>query len=165
LLGIEALGKAPGIQCAHCAPPNGCTIYASRPGECREFSCLWLETPQMPEEWKPTRSRIVLYLIDDGSRMIAHVDPRFPRAWQQQPYYDQLKAWARRWARSGPRVVVRVDTQLIAILPDEDVDLGHPQKGDAIFIGEVPTPAGPKLVAQRVPAGQVAADGKVSGAR
>lgn len=151
------------MQCIHCKPPNGCSIYLGRPDECRTFSCLWLENPQLPDAWKPTTSRIVLYLIDDGARMIAHVDPRFPKAWRQQPYYGQLKDWARRWARSGPRVVVRIDRQLIAILPDEDVDLGQPEKGDSIFIGEVATPDGPRLVARRIPAAEAPLERKSPG--
>ncbi len=39
-LGIPALDKAPGIPCKHlCA--EGCSIYAERPQDCREYFCGW----------------------------------------------------------------------------------------------------------------------------
>ena len=43
LLRIEAFNKPVGTWCAHCAPGRGgCTIYETRPTECREFFCAWL---------------------------------------------------------------------------------------------------------------------------
>lgn len=150
LLGIGALDKRAGAWCSKCAPPNGCTIYDTRPTECREFSCAWLDSPTLSEEWKPARSKIVLYAIDGGARLIAHVDPGSPNVWREQPFYDQLKSWSRRGIRSGPSVVVRIDNRLIAILPDRDVDLGRVGAGDGIFIGERMTPAGPRYVAEVV---------------
>ncbi len=137
-------------------PPHGCTIYQHRPNECQEFSCVWLENLTLGEEWKPVRSKIVLYAIDDGARLIAHVDPGSPNAWRQQPYYDQLKSWARRGIRSGPKVVVRIGNRLIAILPDRDVDLGLVAKGDGIVIGKSMSAAGGKqFVAYKVPADEL----------
>lgn len=156
LVGIEALSKPPGAWCPNCKPGVGCGIYADRPQECRDFACAWLENQQLGDEWQPIRSKIVLYFIDDGARLIAHVDSGSPNAWRERPYYEQLKAWSRRWFRSGPKVVVRVGERIIAILPDADVDLGRPAKGDSIFIGEVRTPTGPRFVAQRIPAGAAA---------
>ena len=154
LVGIEALDKKAGVWCPHCDAPNGCTIYQGRPKECREFACLWLEDQRLGDEWKPAHSKIVLYVVDNGARLIALVDPGSPHAWRRQPYYDQLKAWARRGIRSGPKVVVRIDSRLIAILPDRDVDLGRLAKGDGIFIGVRMTPEGPRYVAEKVPVAQ-----------
>lgn len=154
LLGIGALAKPAGSWCAHCSPPGGCTIYEGRPQECRDFACLWLESNALGEEWKPVRSKIVLYLVDD-SRLIAHVDAGSPNAWRAEPYYGQLKVWARRGMKTGPKVVVRVADRLFAILPDQDVDLGRVAKGDGIFIGERMTPAGPRYVAEVIPAASI----------
>jgi hypothetical protein len=152
LLGIGALDKPAGSWCAKCAPPHGCTIYDTRPQECRDFACVWLESKVLGDEWKPSRSKIVLYLVEDGRRLIAHVDAGTPNAWREKLYYDQLKLWARRGIRSGPSVVVRVGDRLIAILPDRDVDLGRVAKGDGIFIGERLTSSGPRYVAEVIPA-------------
>ena len=91
LLGIGELDKRPGTWCSHCKPPHGCGIYETRPGECRDFSCVWLENESLGEEWKPARSKIVLYFIDKGARLIAHVDPGSPNVWRQAPYYERLK--------------------------------------------------------------------------
>lgn len=150
LLGIEELSKPQGTWCPHCAKPSGCTIYDRRPQECRDFACGWLENPALGPDWQPSRCKIVLYFIDDGARLIAHVDRGTPDAWRREPYYGQLRSWARRWIRTGPKVVVRIGSRLIAILPDRDVDLGNVAKGETIFIGERMTPAGPRYVAEKV---------------
>lgn len=152
LLGIGELNKRPGAWCASCSPPRGCTIYDARPAECRDFACVWLDSPGLSDEWRPSRSKIVLYAIDGGARLIAHVDPGSPNAWREQPFFDQLKRWARQGIRSGPSVVVRIDHRLIAILPDRDVDLGRVAAGDRIFIGERVTPSGLRYVAEVLPA-------------
>lgn len=154
LLGIGALDKPAGSWCAHCSPPAGCTIYDSRPQECRDFACLWYESAVLGEEWKPIRSKIVLYLVDD-ERLVAHVDPGSPNAWRADPFYAQLKEWSRRGMKTGPKVVVRVGERLFAILPDRDVDLGRVAKGDGIFIGERMTPEGRRYVAEVIPASAI----------
>lgn len=149
LLGIAALDKPQGQWCTHCAAPKGCSIYERRPQECRDFACLWLENLALGPEWQPARCKMVLYLIDGGARLIVHVDPGSPEVWRLEPYYRQLKAWARQWIRTGPHVAVRIGSRLVAILPDRDVDLGHVAKGDKIFIGERMSPAGPRYVATK----------------
>jgi len=40
-VGVQSLGKLPGERCKHLGP-NGCTIYDTRPDECRIFNCAWL---------------------------------------------------------------------------------------------------------------------------
>jgi hypothetical protein len=149
LLGIAALDKPQGQWCSHCAAPKGCTIYDTRPQECRDFACLWLENRRLGPEWQPTHSKMVLYLIDGGARLIVHVDQGFPDAWRRPHYYQQLKAWARQWIRTGPHVAVRIGSRVIAILPDRDVDLGQVGAGDKIFIGEQMTSAGLRYVATK----------------
>ena len=153
LVGIEALNKPPGKWCPHCKPGTGCTIYGSHPDECRDFSCLYLETAELPEIWKPTKSRIVLYLVDDGVRLVAHVDAGSPNAWREKPYYDVLKTWAKSRLDRRRQLVVRVDKRIIAILPDRDVDVGVLEAGDLVFIGRVATPTGPRYEARKMAKG------------
>src|SRR5260370_30581721 len=60
LIRVDAFAKAPGIWCAHCAPGSGCTIYDSRPAECRDFYCAWMVSPNLREEWRPSPCKLVL---------------------------------------------------------------------------------------------------------
>lgn len=72
------------------------------------------------------------------------VDPQRPDAWRQEPYYAQLKAWAR-WAvasRNKVIVVVRVGPRTYVVFPDRDVDLGVVSEGDKIVTHERVTPLG-----------------------
>lgn len=39
-MGIHSISKQPWCDCPHQGP--GCRIYSERPGECKEFACLWL---------------------------------------------------------------------------------------------------------------------------
>jgi hypothetical protein len=149
LIGIDELDKPAGRWCDHWKAGGGCSIYAQRPGECRSFLCGWMENGRLGDEWKPTQSRIVLYMTE-GNRLFAHVDPNFSNAWRQKPYYEALKTWARQGLAEGIRVIVRVNDRLIVVLPDKDVDLGHVAKGHRIFIGEKMTPRGLELVAEKI---------------
>jgi hypothetical protein len=63
-MGIDELGKAPLCVCPHRAD-GGCSIYESRPGSCRAFTCVWLlediaEKLRLREEDRPDRSGILI---------------------------------------------------------------------------------------------------------
>ena len=124
VMGIQEIAKPPGQWCTHCTPGKGCGIYETRPAACRTFYCGYRVRSYVPESWKPTSSRMVLLEEGGGARLAAIVDPGSPNAWKQQPYYGQLKAWARVAAMNQHQVLVRIGTKAIAILPDRDVDLG-----------------------------------------
>lgn len=162
VVGIEALQKPVGQWCPHAKPGRGCAIYDTRPEECRHFSCVWLHNDRLGEEWRPSRSKIVLYMIDEGQRLIAHLDAGAPGVWREEPFYSQLKAWSRQMTAGGPQVVVRVGERIIAILPDKDVDLGPLAAGDVVFIGEVMTPTGPQFAARKLTAAEAAAGGPIA---
>jgi hypothetical protein len=142
VIAIIELGKPAGSWCRHCAPGTGCAIYAERPGECRTFNCAWLTWADLPDDWKPERSRIVLVFHADGNRMIANVDPQRPGAWRAEPYYGQLKAWARRAVPRGGQVLACIGQRTHFILPDRDVDLGIVGDDDRILVRETTTPRG-----------------------
>lgn len=152
LLEIASIDKPAGKWCPDCAPPNGCSVYDRRPEECRGFSCGWLEIPGLGEAWKPQRCKIVLFSSDGGSQLTAVVDPAAPDAWRKQPFYDQLKAWSGHRHRSGPDVLVRIGSRVIAILPDRDIDLGEVEGGERVLVERTMTPSGPKHTARVVPA-------------
>ena len=126
LLRVVALNKPMGQWCPHCLKRGGCGIYTSRPEECRTFNCGWLTNPEIGEEWQPTRSRIVLqYTIDHGlHKLVVHVDPGSPLSWKNEPYYSQLKRWARNFEEKDGFITLYVGKRLIVVLPQKDIDLG-----------------------------------------
>lgn len=127
VLKVEDLGKPGGVMCSHCAQGAGCQIYDSRPQECRLFYCRFLHDPSLREEWRPSKSRIVVAVAPDRQRIAAHVDPERPGAWRREPFYSTFKAWARELASQPDRVgqmYVAIGKRTIVILPDRNVDVG-----------------------------------------
>jgi len=59
---------------------TGCNIYDSRPAGCRKFLCTFLMDDRLPEDWRPSKSKIVLVIENDGYRRVAHLDPDRPAA-------------------------------------------------------------------------------------
>jgi hypothetical protein len=125
LLIIPALDKPKNTWCRHCTTRKGCDIYEQRPNECRSFHCGYLSFPELGEEWKPSRSKIVLAPELNGKRITAYVDPSRPDAWRKEPYYSTLKKWARSRPPGG-QVVVCIDDHMYMILPDREVRLEIP---------------------------------------
>ena len=77
----------------------------------------------------------------EGTTLAAHVDPSRPDAWKAEPFYSQLKAWARLAAPKQNHVVICIGPQTIAILPDRDVDLGLVRHDELIGAQDLPSPA------------------------
>lgn len=150
VLAIAELDKPQGVWCRHCVASAGCRIYADRPMECRTFSCGWLVDARLGEEWRPSRSRIILVASAGQNRLAIHVDPARPGAWRQRPYYGQLKEWAHAAARVGGQVVVYLGRAATVILPDRDVPVGTLGDDDVIVVSAQMTPHGPRYEARRV---------------
>ena len=147
LLDVVALAKPAGSWCAHCAPGRGCGIYEGRPGECRSFRCGWLVDEKLGEEWRPSRSRIMLVSEAGSNRIAAHVDPARPDAWRRAPFHGVLRGWARAAARVRGQIVVYVGRRATVVLPDRDVDLGVLEDDEVIATREFSGPTGVKLEA------------------
>jgi len=150
---IATLDKPAGSWCRNCKPGTGCVIYFDRPDECRAFNCLFVLNAELGEEWRPSRSRIVLVSEQDGNRIVAHVDPQRPDAWRRAPYYGQLKDWAARSVRFRGQVIAAVGRRMHMIFPDRDVDLGEVGLDELIVVDEVPTPLGMRLEARKAAKG------------
>jgi hypothetical protein len=136
-MGIAAIGKPVGKWCGHCAIGQGCKIYDSRPADCRKFLCAFLMDDRLPEDWRPSKSKIVLVIENDGYRRVAHVDPDRPAAWRAEPYYSTLKAWATAGASSHLQILVCIGRRTIVVLPHKDVDLGIIAEDERIVTREV----------------------------
>ena len=136
LLGIAELNKPMGQWCPNCLKSGGCRIYDTRPNECRTFNCEWLVNAQIGDEWQPLRSKMVMHHVNDGgiSKLVIHVDPGSPLSWKSEPYYSQLKRWARNAIETNGLINIYLGKKVIVVLPKKDVDLGTFKLGDRINI-------------------------------
>ncbi len=122
LLGIKEFVKPAGQWCEHCAIGQGCKIYEARPTECRTFHCVWLLDANMPAEWAPKDSRLVVTASKPG--IIVNSDPGRPGAWRKAPFHGVIHKWARDVVPRGGQVLVREGITFTAILPDREKPLG-----------------------------------------
>lgn len=131
---IEELNKPPGVWCQHAASGKGCKIYDDRASPCRAFYCSWMQDAGLGDEWKPDRAKFVVYVQRNGVNLQVAVDPKFPNAWLKEPYYTQIKKWAREGADGGQFVFVRIGTRMLVALPDRDEDIGRVDAQDDVMI-------------------------------
>jgi uncharacterized protein len=87
LLHVTELNKPSHVRCVHLiqgvATRPGCSIYHKRPQSCKDFECMWLQEDDMPQELRPDRSHVVLWVTSNGKILIASVDPAFPNAYRE----------------------------------------------------------------------------------
>ena len=150
ILKVDELNKPWATWCTHCSTRKGCDIYERRPNQCRTFYCGWLTNDQLGEEWKPSKSKIVLVSELDGDRLAAHVHPNHPDAWRKEPFYSALKEWATAAVPHHRQVTACVGRRYYMIFPDRDVDLGIVGDDDRIMTGETKTPYGIQLEAYKL---------------
>ena len=123
VLEIKQLQKPPGKWCSHISHGRGCSIYESRPGVCRTFFCEWMMNPALGPDWKPEKSKFVMYTAPDGNMTVA-VDPATPAAWREARYYTDIKTNAARLADSGKMLTVYTGLKLTVVLPDRNEEIG-----------------------------------------
>ncbi|HSG33314.1 MAG TPA: hypothetical protein VLA37_02185 [Sphingomonadaceae bacterium] len=124
ILGVDEIGKTKGEWCRYCDVGKGCTIYRDRPGECRDFYCGWLTLPMVDEKWFPARSKMVVYAAPDGKQLEIHVDPGRPDAWRAEPFYSEIRGWARAVAGRDFRIVVVLGAKAWLVRPDGEEEVG-----------------------------------------
>jgi len=134
VLRINVLDKPAGHWCSHFSKGAGCAIHSASPSECQRFQCLWSISDSLGEDWRPDRSKLVLW-SDDRRRLIVDVDPALPGAWRLNPYYARLKLWSDRTGASPVEVLVRSAGRLWVIFPEADIDLGPMQPDASIDSG------------------------------
>lgn len=129
LLRVEELDTPPGQWCPHCDVKAGCTIYQQRPTECRQFYCEYLLDPALGEHWKPARCKMVVVFEEHLNALVIHVDPDRPHGWRAEPYYSQIRRWARQAAGRRRQVIVWQGNRKIVIAGDEAGLHGASQAG------------------------------------
>jgi hypothetical protein len=140
---VDEFEKPQGVWCRHCAPGRGgCTIHADRPPVCREFFCGWLMWPRLGPEWRPLTSKMIVFFQPHGNRLAVHIGVEHADVWRREPYYRQLKMWAREAIENRQQVVIYIKRRVIVILPDRDVDFGDIDPRDHIAVGYRDTPQG-----------------------
>jgi len=119
---VKSVNKAFGEPCCHLGSTLfgvGCTIYAERPQECKNYVCLWLdsqrraEVEKMPEALKPEVCKVVMgwpWGIDRET-LFVYPYPGHEMAWKAKPVADHLRMILSR----GGKVVVVLGAQRIAI--------------------------------------------------
>jgi len=76
----------------------------------------------------------VITIFPPNGFIYVQVDPGAPSAWRKQPYYDQLRRWAKNNLPKGICVVVFVNDVATVIMPDRDVPLGAMKSTDGISV-------------------------------
>ena len=147
---IKALDKPRNQWCSHCADHQRCSIYEARPQTCRNFHCLYLLEPSIPQAWQPAQSRMILTNTEDGNHLFVQVDPARPDAWRKPAYHAQLREWARINNAQGKQIVVCVGNRYIVIFPDHEEAIGNVSEDDTVQFSYVQTPSGPVARAQQI---------------
>lgn len=158
---IAELEKPANTWCRHSPTRLTCVIHGAHPNVCRDFHCGYLTLSSLGDEWKPSRSRIILVGEMDGRRITALVDPSRPDAWRKSPYHDQLRAWAEAAVPHQGQVVVRVGNRYWMVLPDRDVALGTVGQDEVIVTTTTRTRRGTQLGALKLPRSDPRAAGMV----
>jgi hypothetical protein len=122
VMAIEELAKPANSWCTRCKPGHGCSIYNTRPTECRTFNCLWLTDDRLDPRWKPNKSRLVLTTSQDGIEI--RCDPGFPDAWRKEPYRSEIHKWAVSGEARDVTVLVITGEKMTLVTPDREFDLG-----------------------------------------
>jgi hypothetical protein len=137
-MGIKTLDKPPGVWCRHCKAKNGCSIYQTRPDECRDYNCWWLENPELGPDWRPEKSKIVINRLENSLRL--RCDPGFPQAWRKEPYYSMILGWAKdAQTVQGSVVVVAANEETTLIGAEGEFALGpigNEDKIRTLYLGD-----------------------------
>lgn len=118
---IPDFAKPASERCRHQRTGKGCAIYATRPSNCRLWSCRWLTNADTAELRRPDRSR---YVIDPSPDFVTHVDnetgervnidviqiwvdAKTPDAWRD----PALLAFLDRRGQEGSAAIIRYNSQ------------------------------------------------------
>ena len=147
---IAVLDKPTGKWCIHCKIGSGCTIYADRPEICREYRCLYLMDPNLPEYWYPLHSHMLLQSGSGPDVMIVLVDPARPDAWRREPYNEMIRGYAKTLCPRGGKVLVKIGPCIHVVLPDKIVDMGICAEDDGFTVDVSYTSGAPRWTAAKI---------------
>lgn len=114
---VPDFAKPAGERCRHQRTGKGCAIYATRPSNCRLWSCRWLTNADTADLRRPDRSRYVIDPTPDFVTSVNNetgerhdiaviqiwVDPKTPDAWRD----PALLAYLDRQGQKGSAAIIR----------------------------------------------------------
>jgi hypothetical protein len=130
LLPIADLKKPAGVKCQHVRYGKGCSIYPSRPLDCRAWACRWVADPEVKAAGlpRPDRAHYVLDVMWDyvemedklsGERkklsvLQVWVDPQHPDAWRS----PALREYLLKLSKKGSAAIIRwSSTKMMVLFP------------------------------------------------
>lgn len=131
---VDVLNKPQWQYCPHCVVGTGCGIHATRPDDCRAWFCEYLMNPGVADYWYPKTSHMVIEVLDDGINAHVYVDPHFPDAWREEPYYSDLKGSAQEAVKRNSRITVHIGTRQIVVFPDRDVEFDRVEADEEVVV-------------------------------
>ena len=114
---VPELQKPEGKWCIHCAVGHGCSVYADRPGLCRDFYCEYLINKDLEEHWKPSIARMVVTKSVHEKLCRIFVDRNNNERWKQKTYAGDIQRWANQAAHEGVRVIVIQEGRFTRVMP------------------------------------------------
>ena len=119
----------PGKPCIFVEIGKGCNDYENRPQEpCKRFSCSWIQIEDMPENFKPNISGVIMNMKDNNGNpyIVLSKAPNNPT--------EQYLSWAIVYARSrNINIVWYIDDKSWWLGNDDfckQMELGHPNGGN-----------------------------------
>jgi hypothetical protein len=131
VLTVGALHKPMLTWCPQCQIGKGCGIYASRPAECAEFTCLWLLDETMPAELQPNKCKFVTYQHSDGY-LVVDCDPQAKGVHLDKKYLPIFTRLASALEPQGGFVAICHGMQVYALTPRAIFYLGKTRGTHAI---------------------------------
>ena len=113
---IQELEKPQNTLCDHANA--GCDIYATRPQQCRGFTCLWMTEPSLSDDLKPDKIGLYFEPYWEERMVIVSVDPARPNAWQKAPAYSLIL----KMLEDGYMVWVLVGSDKNLLLPEGETE-------------------------------------------
>lgn len=139
---IRILDKPAGKNCVNCVPLEGCTIYETRPQQCRDFYCGFMVMKELGEEWRPSTAGFIVAMDAKTNQIRLLADPEDPDAWRRTPYIEKIKDWSRIGLTYGTQVLVFHDEDVTVVLPDREVAVGRLASNEVLVIRENRKPGG-----------------------
>jgi hypothetical protein len=134
--GVGALQKKNLTWCSHCDIGKGCRIYETRPQECRDFRCLWLDDETLPPEFAPRRAHFVSFRT--GPHVVSECDVAARNIHRDTKYAALFKRLAADLEPHRGFVSVCYGEHMIAITPRETYDLGKTRRTHMINVAYDP---------------------------